>query len=882
MPINKSVENFVQKAFSINNPHLHCTCKAFVASHVRTNEYKASYEGSLAPGQYDLSPDLIEVDTDETFMGQVCNLTLVPRRPYHEMLFPGDWISVYMSSGADAPSDFGVEGDPERSGENIRVFFGFLDAVRTSTQIEPNTGKATVRVSVSCSGMIKAFDRTVIYFNPALSPETRFGALLPGLATLTYGVPLVGTPTTIPRGLALAYLAYGGQFLMPESYAARLGSAEERQAYLKATLTDAVALEETMSFIETRGVKVGQTSQSQQRSVIQRMLDRHRDKFQANSFISVVDMFSHVEDFFVDGRVWATPFNIQQGSLWSCMYENCNPILNECFFTLTPDIAGKYVNRDIADEWGMRPKYTPSLVIRERPLSWLDNRVRKIAPQADQCTLKAPAPNGNKIDITLGDIFFSSVYRPIKMPPLQKAYTAATINAIRARARAGKRYQEAEDTAQAAARRFTEQMANLTGVSGGITANPFLGEGIPDISEIKGFYNKTLEEEKRRITEDTTKPDMDLIAGLSRASRWVDRVKLRNIDITGEVLGLSDNDHVNFFTIGSASIPIAQTIQKFVLLLDGLVPLYNSESIKRYGLRLKELTTKFMSTGGGKIDSKEAMDFLIRSLLLYDHWYQHQMAYRAGQIMCRPIPKAHVGMVLDISGSGREETFYIEGVAHKWSRNPETGGGMMQTTLTVTRGQPTEKRFNYAPPDSVKVFVGGVEVPRPESSKQPTVMRSIYATNADQLQLLLNLIRGKQSGEEGLPEDLLGNFEIYLKEYVQKLSKDQSTPITESALTVNDVRHVLKSKKYASNPEEIATFGEQRIQEILSKFDKLIEKKEMPPIYKTKSDREKIGLPPWATQPELQGAMWDPIRRNSPGVTDDKARIAIADQFKGK
>lgn len=829
MPVNNEIAETVVQSFLRGTPFLHSTCRVFISSHVRV-----SNEDFLGPGNYDLTKDLLSVETEESFMGQTASISLIPRRPYKEWIFPNDWVSIYMSSGADLPHDFGVLGDPEKRDEDIRVFWGFVDDIKESTEVDAASGRTQVRISIACSGIQKAFDKTMLYFNPLLDSRTRFGALLPGLATLSYGVPLTGTPTTIPRGIALAYLGYGGQFLMPESYQKRISSEEERAAYLKEAFSRAINVEETMGFLKSRGV----SNRPQQNSVIRRMVERHRDQFEASSVATVIDMFSYVEDFFVDGRIVSTPFQVTQSNLWQTMYENCNPILNECYLTLMPDVDGIFKGE--TDEWGMQPKYTPSLIIRERPFSWLNTDIATFANSfGKNVVLRSPTKGGKTRDFPIGDVFFSSIYRRVKLPPQQNVRSPHTVRLMRNRARIEQQTQEAQDQVKVLRKSLAMSGVNISGLS---------DDDIRDIA--KEYIQKARQEEREAIAKDLVNPNLELVGALSRDSRWVNRVQIQTSDIFAETLGLADNDHVNFFMISQASIPIATSLQKFVLMLDGIIPMYHSESIRRHGLRLREMATKYMSTGAGKIDNKDALDFLVRTLLLQDQWYQHQPYYRAGTISCKPVPKARVGMVLDVTGADRDEVFYIEGVSQKWSRAAESGAGRLYSAFTVTRGQPSEKRFRYAPPDAVQMLVDGVEVPRANASKQPEVERSLYPTADDQLRLLQRLLVEQTDRE-------------FQKEVTAKI--DTITSGNNSKLDLAILKQAIQQAKYFLNDPAI----NREVDAMLATFKKRIEPVKTTPVYKVKSDRMQVGLPPWAVQEELRGKMWDPIRRPEREIDTD-------------
>lgn len=673
----------------------------------------------------------------------------------------------------DAPTGFGVMGDPESAQDDIRVFYGFVDAVRSSVRVAP-TGATQVRYSISCSGIQKAFDKTVVYFNQQLGPETLFGALLPGLANLMRGIALSGTPATIPRSIAVAYLGFGGQFQMPASYADRVAPEEERVRRVLDLAKRARFVEESLGFF----FKLGQSGKQQKPGLAQRTIEQAKEQFEANSLAAAVDLFTYVKDYHVDGSVINTPMHDIQGSLWQLMVENSNPIMNECFLSLMPDRGNILGKKDGTDEWGIRPKYVPALIIREKPFSWMDGSAFFMdGKSSPYWTLSAPGrkKTSNRMEFEVPDVFFSSIKNPVKLPRLQQ-----------------------------------------------------ISPEILKLGEVQGLYINSVED------------------SLVSDKYFLDRVVIRNKDIVEESLGLSDNDHVNFFMMSLASIPISTAYQKFALLQDGLIPVYIPESIKKYGLRVREMSSKFMKTGGAKIDSSAALAFLVRSLLLQDMWYQHTPFYRAGTVTTRGLPKARIGMALDISDSSRQESFYIEGITHEWSLAGD-GKGMLRTSLTVTRGQMglgnPSLRFDYAPPDAVDIMVGKTPLTRPNVAKQPQIERSPTPDRASQVLLYSRLITENLGAGAGT-----------LFAAIDKAAGGVEEKVTAALIkrTINQLA--------ADNPTYFNKYGPE-LGKIVLDYEAGSKVRKMPPIFKVKEDRKMVGNSPWGQQPDLKGKMWDPVRR---------------------
>lgn len=621
------------------------TCSVFVCAH----NPNPRWPGMLGHGRYDISHDVVRASVDGSMAGATAQLVLLPRRPYRDMFGLNDQISIYFSTRSTDPAGFGVLGQDSSPEDNDRVLWGKVDSCLLDVQVDESTGTHKIRYNMSCSGVIKVFDKTDVYYNEMLGPDTLFGAMLPGLSTLTKNVPLAGTPATIPRSVALTYLGYGGQFLLPDTYP--IGEvARDRGFVLNSFLERSIRAEEDIGFL---AVRAGVPNQAQRETVIQRLNRRERDQSPGNAITSYLDLFTYVEDKFVDGRVVNTPTTDLSGSVWSLMQENSNPAMNECFLSLLPTELSEL--KATKDEWGQSPQVVPCLVLRERPFSWLDY------------TFEVPTKqSGQKRKLRFGNVAFSSRDLPESVPHLQAT---------------------------------AEQL-------GGFQATGF------------GTFN--------------TVGTGTLVRHGLLGSRKVDRIQIRPQDILSESTGPADNDLYNFFFINPTALPMAHV--RWAILKDGLIPIFLPRSIEKHGLRVRELSTKFIHTGGGRATSAKAFDFVIRMLLAQDLWYQHNPYYLAGRFTIPGMPKAKVGMFLDIGGR-RQETYYVEGVNHEWEHTEN--GGMLRTTLTVTRGQPSgydniKHRFPYAAPDPIRVFdASGKEIERRKYFMQPKVNLSAVNPNND-------------------------------------------------------------------------------------------------------------------------------------------------------
>ena len=752
----------------------HASCDVFVASHS---------VGRLYPGdngRHKLSSDVINVSCSSSFSGQQCSITLVPRKPYHQFIFPNDMISVYLSTNSNARQGdypFGVLGGavegwgPDKIGENPRVFFGYINGIRQSTQVDAQ-GKVSARITLDCSGIQKPFEKTQIYYNEVLGPSTLYGAMLPGLATLTKQIPLAGSPATLPRAIALSFLGFGGQYVLPESYPFS-GGRSRSKSLLESWLKKSRDLEKALNLSNVR-------LQKGKGGLVQRLYEKQRKLLAGGTLGSVIDFFSYVEDQYVDGLIFSSPNHDLSGSVLSMMAENSNPMMNEMFFSLLPT-KQKELQSD-KDEWGQYPNLTPSLVIREKPFSW------------DSRTFQVPSRSkGSYRDIKFGNVFFSSRLNPANAPTLQQ-------------------YDDKE-TAQ-----FLQNLkGSLSAMMNGL-ANPPQGADSTKTSLFEG--------------------------------RSVDRVTIHSSDIQAETLGCSDNDTYNFWMMSLTNTPLQQQYQKFVLLTDGLIPCFLDESIRRHGLRTQELSTKFMHTGAAKRDGKNAFDFMIRSLLATDMWYQHQPYFRAGTITTPGIPKAQAGMVLDVMGD-QPETFYIESVSHDWSHP-----GKLQTTFTVTRGMPTARPFNYGPPHVVKI--------KGQNRKKTRVQPQVSAIDLD-----LNTQDGMTTLAKYLGKDVTVKDLYRHKAEAQKVKKDFLVYLRDDVVVPElppstGFEPLLSSEDYAE----------------LSAYTKPYQKDHS---ISQKQDREDGGKPPWLF-PSVEGEMRDAVkaRLGNLGENAQKAIKLLSQALRGK
>jgi len=154
----------------------------------------------------DCGDDVFEFTFSKTIKGVgKATLMLVPAKNYLNKVFPNDYINIYLNRG-------------DQLGW-VRVFFGFVDRISEQFKIDSN-GIPQSSYKLHCSDFQKAFDKTDIYFNPALAGredfQDSFGSLnLGGMALFSKGLVAKGAPPDVILQVILSLMGFGGQFQLP-------------------------------------------------------------------------------------------------------------------------------------------------------------------------------------------------------------------------------------------------------------------------------------------------------------------------------------------------------------------------------------------------------------------------------------------------------------------------------------------------------------------------------------------------------------------------------------------------------------------------------------------------------------------------------------------
>ena len=179
-------------------------CKIMVDSH-----NSASPEGNSET--IILTDDVYAVETGKTIKGGGnAVISLTPSQNYLNLVFPDDYINIYFDIGDGAGW--------------TRTFFGFIDRVEETYSVG-QSGTPTTVYRIVCTDFYKAFDKTMIYFNPQMSGRPDFEDVdfaapnIGGLALMSKGIVVGGAPSDIVENVTLMLLGFGTQFKLPASYA---------------------------------------------------------------------------------------------------------------------------------------------------------------------------------------------------------------------------------------------------------------------------------------------------------------------------------------------------------------------------------------------------------------------------------------------------------------------------------------------------------------------------------------------------------------------------------------------------------------------------------------------------------------------------------------
>lgn len=363
----------------------------------------------------DLSADVWACSVGKTIKGAGrANLSLVPSLNYMNLLFPNDYINIYFDIG---------------DGQGwTRVFFGLIDRIEEDFSTQEN-GTPVTTYHVICTDFTKIFDKVFVYFNPALANRADWlnadfaQGNIGGLAALSRGVVLSGSPADIIQNFIMAMMGFGTQMVLPESYRPRVSQQfrNSRRNFIRSQLNspalrnavDPEILETINSRLLSQTDEEAPPPLTQEElaeisiegdEAVQRNVAAQADRTRADRLrnlaareldetgafpafiLDIMDIFTFVERDAIDGFRTALEILQNTGDLMSTIRQYSNEVVNELFFDLRPVkkdgllSVGDDFSRD-PDDWGGNVadghhpagiQYVPALVMREYPFSTIE------------------------------------------------------------------------------------------------------------------------------------------------------------------------------------------------------------------------------------------------------------------------------------------------------------------------------------------------------------------------------------------------------------------------------------------------------------------------------------------------------------------------------
>ncbi len=191
-------------------------CICFVHTHDR---------GPSNPSQrIDLSPYITSVTVSQHISGGGgANISLPAVDYIEDIIAAGDIINIYFNIH---------RGDSDLYNRGlVRTFFGYVESVSRSVSVG-GIGEKITTYSLMCKDFSKAVRDTEIYNNENLIMQSRGGKSgvirkdlstnLGGIALLSRGIAMQGTPRQIVLQNLMRFLGFGGQWALPSSYSERL------------------------------------------------------------------------------------------------------------------------------------------------------------------------------------------------------------------------------------------------------------------------------------------------------------------------------------------------------------------------------------------------------------------------------------------------------------------------------------------------------------------------------------------------------------------------------------------------------------------------------------------------------------------------------------
>lgn len=632
-----------------------------------------SHQKLVGNGVVDCSPDVTDLHTMKALKGSGgASFTLVPRQNYFNLIFPNDVVNIYIDPG-----------DGERG--FIRTFFGYVDRISRVESVG-DQGQVTTDFHVTCTDFVKAIDKTDIYFNPAFAARKdlvgAFGQsqLGGGHALRTSGIVAHGTPAQFVENLLQLLLGFGEQWVMPASYNTTSSflttSRQKRQQRAKAMLPDDVKDQLRAAFdVEVESIGLDKDVEDM---IVSKQIDVAKELGLAQGDGSVpTDLTGANPNTYTAqqaalSKLFSSKFQLQAYQTILRETQGSSP------FSLLDVLSFDFIEAMTIDGFiSSSSIWTNQGSLASFLYGWSNEIVNELCfdlrPVAavgdDQCFGYGYSTESDELGINVNGTDSQKATVPgVQYVPavVLREYPHATVEGLDL----SKFY--------------------ILGEPAGFQAfGPVFSMGAGGKTNRRVIYNY------QTAGIDSLAPEGCTYAEGAKPQKHLDVVKIWSSDTTGSDIARSDSDIFNLFELYAAS----PRPEMWKYLLSEIVPIVTPVSVKRNGLRVKQLTTKFANyardqlchTGGSGVDNGNIRRNLVRWALLLDHWYQHNPEYLNGTINLRGMPEIRVGYRLD--WVDRNESYYVEQVSHQWSIP-----GVLRTTVQVSRGQRNDPFLAYIPP----------------------------------------------------------------------------------------------------------------------------------------------------------------------------------------
>ena len=187
-------------------------CVCIIHTHDRGPKYAST--------KIDISKYITSVGVAQHLSGGgAADITLPAVDFIEDLIAAGDIVNIYFNTN---------RGDVDLYNRGrVRVFFGYVESVTRSVSVSGVGAKLTT-YNISCKDFSKAVKATEIHHNPHLSHQTEekkkgvvrkdVRANLGGIALLSKGMPIQGSPRQVIIQTLIRILGFGGQWALPSSY----------------------------------------------------------------------------------------------------------------------------------------------------------------------------------------------------------------------------------------------------------------------------------------------------------------------------------------------------------------------------------------------------------------------------------------------------------------------------------------------------------------------------------------------------------------------------------------------------------------------------------------------------------------------------------------